>query len=376
MVETPPTRLPAARTRRRRIAILRVGSLGDHLIALPLYKRLRALHADDELSLVSNVPAPGNPKLIGPAGFLPAGLFDTVHGYPVGSGLRQIWDTYRLFRTQHFDLAYYMMPARSPRQLQRDRLFFRASGVKVEGLSAQDATAGTPPRYLPEQQLYEHEMHRIARAIPALRDFGIPTARELSLELSAAERAESAGLLGGRRARCTVAISLGTKLDVNHWGVENWRELVGRLAADGIMDRLLLIGSTDEREESELVRRPWSGESFNLCGRLTVRQSAAAIASAQLFIGHDSGPMHVAAAVGVPIVAVFSARNPAGMWFPLSQNRHIHYTRMECMGCGRLRCEDLHKACIRDITVEDVYASCVRLRQQALHLHVVGGRGF
>jgi heptosyltransferase III len=375
-VNPPPTQLSAARKRRRRIAVLRVGSLGDHLIALPLYHRLRALHADDELSLVSNIQAKGNPKLSGPASFLPEGLFDAIHAYPVGSGFRQIWDTYRLFRGQHLDLVYYMMPARSPRQLQRDRLFFRASGVKVEGLSAKDASAAAPPRYLPEQQLYEHEMHRVARAIPALRDFGTPTARELSLDLSAAEMAESAGLLGCRRARCTVAISLGTKLDVNHWGVENWRALVGRLAADGVMDRLLLIGSTDEREESELVRRQWSGESVNLCGRLTVRQSAAAIASAQLFIGHDSGPMHVAAAVGVPIVAIFSARNLPGMWFPLSQNRQVHYTRMDCMGCGRLRCDDLHKACIRDITVDDVYASCVRLRQQATRLHVVGGRGF
>jgi heptosyltransferase III len=374
-VKTHPTQLSAARKRRRRVAVLRVGSLGDHLIALPLYRRLRELHADDELLLVSNISEKDNPKLIGPARILPGGLFDAVHGYPVGSGVRQIWDTYRLFLGQHLDLLYYMMPARSARQLQRDRLFFRASGVKVEGLSAKDATAAESPRYLPEQQLYEHEMYRLARAIPALRDFGTPTARELSLELSAAERAEFAGLIGSRRARGTVAISLGTKLDVNHWGVDNWRQLVRRLAADGAVDRLLLIGAADEREEGESVRCEWSGESFNLCGRLTLRQSAAAIASAQLFIGHDSGPMHLAAAVGVPIVAVFSARNPPGMWFPLSQNRHVHYTRMDCMGCGRLRCDDLQKACIRAITVEDVYASCVRLRQQAPRLHVVGGRG-
>jgi heptosyltransferase III len=372
-VKYNPNRQSTAR-KRRRIAVLRVGSLGDHLIALPLYQRLRDLHAEDELSLISDIPANANPKIIGPASILPEGLFDAIHGYPVGSGLHQIWNTYRLFRRQRFDLVYYLMPTRTARQLLRDRLFFRASGIKVEGLSAKDATAADPPRYLPALQLYEHETNRLARAIPALRAGGFMNPRNISLRLTPAERNEFEATTESGRARNTVAISLGTKCEVNHWGADNWRQLVRRLDADGPFDRLLLIGSQDEHAECEAVRREWRGKSFNLCGRLTLRQSAAAVASANLFIGHDSGPMHVAAAVGVPIVAVFSARNFAGIWFPLSDRKQVHYTSMECMGCGRLRCEDLQKACIRAITVDEVYASCLRMRQQGPHLAIVGGQ--
>jgi heptosyltransferase-3 len=373
-VKTQPTQPSSARKRRRRIAVLRIGSLGDHLIAMPLYQRLRELHADDELSLISDIPAHGNPKIIGPASILPEGLFDAIHGYPVGSGVRQVWNTFRLFRRQRFDLLYYLMPTRTVRQLRRDRLFLRLSGVKVEGLSAKDATAAEAPRYLPELQRYEHEMNRLARAIPALRQAGIRNPRHLSLRLTVAEKDEFEAATESPRARNTLAISLGTKCDVNHWGGENWRQLVKRLDADDTFDCLLLIGSQDEHAECEAVRREWTGRSFNLCGRLTMRQSAAAIASAQLFIGHDSGPMHVAAAVGVPIVAVFSARNLPGIWFPLSDRRQVHYTSMECMGCGRLRCEDRQKACIRAITVDEVYASCLRMRPQGPHLVVVGGQ--
>jgi heptosyltransferase-3 len=373
-VKTHPTQLSSARKPRRRIAVLRVGSLGDHLIALSLYQRLRELHADDELSLISDIPANVNPKIIGPASILPEGLFDAIHGYPVGSGFRQVWNTYRLFRRQRFDLLYYLMPTRTARQLRRDRLFLRASGVKVEGLSAQDATAAQPPRYLPKLQLYEHEMQRLARAIPALRDCGVMHPRSRSLHLTDAEKGEFEAATESSRARYTLAVSLGTKCDVNHWGVENWRQLVRRLDADGAFDRLLLIGSQDEHAECEVVRREWMGTSFNLCGRLTMRQSAAAIAAAHLFIGHDSGPMHVAAAVGVPIVAVFSARNLPGIWFPLSERRQVHYTSMECMGCGRMRCEDRQKACIRAITVDEVHASCLRMRPQGPNLVVVGGQ--
>jgi heptosyltransferase-3 len=373
-VKSNPIQPSAARRRRRRIAVLRVGSLGDHLIALPLYQRLRDLHPDDELALISDIPANGNPKIIGPASILPEGLFDAIYGYPVCSGLRQIWDTYQLFRRQRFDLIYYLMPTRTARQLRRDRLFFRASGVRVEGLSAKDATAADPPRYLPALQLYEHETNRLARAIPALREGGFMNPRNLSLRLTAAEKHEFEAIAESGRSGNTLAISLGTKCDVNHWGGDNWRQLVRRLDAEGTFDRLLLIGSQDEHAECEVVRREWRGKSFNLCGRLTLRQSAAAIASAHLFIGHDSGPMHVAAAVGVPIVAVFSARNFPGIWFPLSDRRQVHFTAMECMGCGRMRCEDLHKACIRAITVDEVYASCMRMRPQGPHLAVVGGQ--
>ncbi len=335
-----------------------MGSLGDHLIALPLYRRLRAIHANDVLSLISDVPASGSRKLVGPAKILPEGLFDQIWGYPVGSGWRQVRETYGLFRRQRFDLVYYLMPTRSPRQLWRDRLFFRIARVPVVGLRPGDATAWEAPRYLPDTQRYEHEMNRLARAIPALRGASQDVAQDSSLQLTAAERGVCSATLGPWVGR-SVTISLGTKCDVNHWGPENWQQLVRRLSRFGGIDRLVIIGAADEYDECETVRQCWTGEAHNLCGQLTPRQSAAIIAASQLFIGHDSGPMHMAAAVGVPIVAIFSSRNLPGVWFPLSERQTIHYTNIECMGCERLRCDDRQKACIKRITVDEVYASCI-----------------
>ena len=344
---------------KRHIGVLRVGSLGDHLIALPLYRRLRELHVQDTLSLISDALSSGNRKLVGPASILPEGLFDAIWKYPVGSGWRQVLETSRLFRRQRFDLLYYLMPSRSPRQLWRDRLFFRFAGVPVVGLRAGEATALEAPRYLPDVERYEHETNRLARAIPALQDLDFEATPGLSsLQLTAAEHDQCAAMIGSSQGRA-VAISLGTKCDVNHWGLENWQQLVRRLGDSGTLDRLFLIGAADEYEECESLRRLWPGEVRNFCGQLAPRQSAAVIAGSRLFIGHDSGPMHMAAAVGVPIVAVFSSRNLPGVWFPLNERRRIHYTTIECMGCGRLRCEDRHKACIRTITVDEVYASCV-----------------
>jgi len=327
--------------------------MGDHLIAVPIYRRLREMNSEDRLVLITNLPARGNAKLVGPASFLPHSLFDEWHDYPVGSGLMTALTTYRLFRHLQLDRLIYLMPKRTERQLLRDRIFFRLARVPVMGLM--QAVAAEEAAVEAGSSLVEHEMQRLARLI-ALDVRTTP--RDLSIELTPEEHAEAAVLQGGAAAG-TLVLSIGTKLDVNHWGLDNWSALVRKIASLPEIERLVFIGAPDEFADSETLRRNWPRESYNFCGRLAPRQSAAILARASLFVGHDSGPMHLAAAVNVPIVAIFSSRNPPGLWFPLSARKRVHYTKIACAGCGKLRCDELYKECIRRITVGDVFASCV-----------------
>ena len=336
----------------RRVGILRTGSIGDHLIAVPLYRQIKEAHPGDTLVLMCNLPAEGNRKLVGPASFLPESLFDEWLNYPVGSNWQTVAETYRLFRNAKLDLLYYLMPGRNALKLWRDRVFFWLARVPVIGLGGGAAAHGPQPFENPN--LVEHETDRLARSI-AMQARKTP--RDRSIELSDSERAEARAALS--QPECAVVISIGTKLIVNDWGLDKWSHLVRSLATVSKIDRLVLIGSADEYAYSEALRQHWPREALNLCGRLSPRVSAAVLAEARLFIGHDSGPMHMAAAVDVPIVAVFSSRNPPGLWFPLSENKRIHYSVIECMGCGKLTCEELQKECIRRITVKEVFDSCV-----------------
>jgi len=337
---------------RRRIGIVRTGSIGDHLIAVPLYRQIKEAHPGDTLVLVCNLPAPGNRKLVGPASFLPESLFDEWLNYPVGSHWQTVTETYRLFRNANLDLLYYLMPGRDAMKLWRDRVFFWLARVPVIGLGGGAAAHGARP--LENSNLVEHETDRLARSIEMQAR---KTPRDRSIELSDSERAEASAALS--QPECAVVISIGTKLIVNDWGLDKWSQLVRSLATVRKIDRLVLIGSADEYAYSEALRQHWPREALNFCGRLSPRVSAAVLAEAKLFVGHDSGPMHMAAAVDVPIVAVFSSRNPPGLWFPLSENKRIHYSVIECMGCGKLTCEELQKECIRRITVKEVFDSCV-----------------
>jgi ADP-heptose:LPS heptosyltransferase len=96
--------------------------------------------------------------------------------------------------------------------------------------------------------------------------------------------------------------------------------------------------------------------AINLCGKLTPRESAAVFAEARIFIGHDSGPMHLAAAVQTPCVAIFAARNKPRVWFPYGKQHRVVYHQVDCWGCGLETCVAERKKCILSITVAEVLA--------------------
>lgn len=333
--------------------------MGDHLIALPLYRQLRRRHAGDALILVCNLPAAGNPKLISPEELLPKGLFDGYCSFPVGSGLRSSLRKLGLFRSLGLEVLYYLMPQRSRWQRRRDRIFFGLAGVDVPGLTHGSGPVWqeTVPLLEDPPSLVAHELDRLTAQVPGLEGAVARTAASLSLGLSDREISQARELCGSTGG-IRVVLSIGTKCEVNHWGTDQWSSLLRRLVELPSIDEVVFIGSADEFSASETLGAMWNRRWRNLCGRLTARLSAAVLADASLFIGHDSGPMHLAAAVGVPIVAIYSSRNLPGQWFPLSQNKRIHYTLIDCMGCGRLQCPEKDKACIRAITVQQVFESC------------------
>ena len=156
----------------------------------------------------------------------------------------------------------------------------------------------------------------------------------------------------------SIAVSVGTKVQAKDWGRENWRALLGRVAAEFPGRALLLVGAAEESEASEFAAEGWrtngGGPVVNLCGALTPRESAAAIARARLFVGHDSGPMHLAAAVGTPVVAIFAARNIPRQWFPFGKQHRVVYHRVECWGCGLETCIEQQKKCLMSIRVDEV----------------------
>ena len=128
------------------------------------------------------------------------------------------------------------------------------------------------------------------------------------------------------------------------------------------------MGAPEESAASEFAGDGWravpgSGPVVNLCGALAPRESAAALARAEVFLGHDSGPMHMAASVGTPCVAVFAARNKPRVWFPFGRQHRILYHLVDCWGCGLETCTEQRRKCLLSITVDEVLAAATAVLQ-------------
>lgn len=142
------------------------------------------------------------------------------------------------------------------------------------------------------------------------------------------------------------------------WPAEYFGQLARQLAADGI--HTWVFGSAKERELGEEIHRASAGAAVNLCGRTTLTEVVDLAARCLAVVSNDSGPMHIAAATGVPVVAIYGSTTP-DFTPPLTQRKFVHYLRLECSPCFERTCPLIHYNCLRQITPQAVRASLKEL---------------
>ena len=347
----------------KRVLIYRLGSLGDTVVALPSLHLVAGAFPNAERRMLTNFPV----SVKAPAAAAVLAENGLVHGYiryTVGtrspSVLANLWWEIARWRPQ---VLAYLGPARGVKAAKRDARFFSLCGMarQVGVPLTEDMQAH---RTLTHGEL-EPEYSRLARNLHELGDARIDSREAWDLGLTAAEHARAAEALSAAGTRPALAVSVGTKVQSKDWGRENWRSLLAALGERYRGHALALMGAPEENEASEFAAQGWraAGGSdalvLNLCGKLTPRESAACFARAKIFLGHDSGPMHLAATVGTTCVAIFAARNIPRVWYPHGTQHRVVYHAVDCMGCGLETCILQKKKCLTSITVAEVLAECV-----------------
>jgi ADP-heptose:LPS heptosyltransferase len=333
-----------------RILVYRLGSLGDTVIALPCFRLIRSRHPDAEITVLTNLPVSGKAAAI-EAVLENTGLVDRYIPYPVGlRDLRQLGALRRRIAAEKFDLLVSLTASRGLAASVRDYLFFRACGIpKIMGIPWRPRDLEPAPV---GDGLYESEASRLLRRLGWNR--AAAPVDGFDLALTAAEAAEAGRLLEASGIHAPfLMVSVGTKSPLNDWGTANWRALLARLGREFPDHGLVLLGSPDESARSAELAQAWPGPRANLCGVPSPRVSAALLAEARLFIGHDSGPMHLAAAAGVPVIGIFSARCRPGQWFPGGGRTTLLYPH-RFFDLNRMEDPDHQRAAIGSITVDAV----------------------
>jgi ADP-heptose:LPS heptosyltransferase len=341
----------------KKVLVYRLGSLGDTMVALPCFHLIERAFPQAERVLLTNFPvhakAPAAAAVLGSSGL--------VHGYMrYTAGTRNLRELLRLaWRIRRFspDVLVYLTAPRGQRQVKRDALFFRLCGIRriiglptgELGINPYDASTG----------MYEREALRLLRTIRPLGDVNVSDLSNWDLRLTAAETGRAIELLAPLHARPFLACGPGTKMQAKDWGQQNWRELLDRLTAQFPTHALVLVGAKDDSEVSGLASAGWKSPVLNLCGQLTPRESAAVLRHAQLFLGPDSGPMHLAAAYGVPCAIAFSSIDLRGRWFPIGEAHQPIYHPVECAVCKLQVCTEKKKTCIESITVDEMFQAAL-----------------
>ncbi len=336
----------------RNILVIKLRYIGDVLLGTPVLRALRERFPQARLTMVVNL-----------------GTEDILKWNPdvdevlvVGRGeLDAQFRFLNELRRRRFDAVIDLTDG------DRSAVMARLSGAPVRiGFNEEHRWRGL--LYTSVVRVRPGVVHRLERDLEAVRVLGIEPKPWLPvLRTSPEDEAEAARLLeevgiGECEGKGTPPLAMllpGARYWFKAWPVERFAELADRLT--GVVGcRVLVGGDAREREVAEAIRTRSRFAPTVLAGRTTLRQFSAVLKRCALFVGNDNGPMHMAAALGTPVVALFGPSDPA-VWGPRGEQHRIFYKELDCRACFHPDCFRGDQNCMRLITVDEVWAAAQEL---------------
>ena len=346
-----------------RVVVRGVNWVGDAVMSVPALRELRRLFPRARLTLATRPWAEG---IFAGADFIDDLLINDTSSGKTSAVFREA----RAWRTQRFDLAVLFPNSFAPALV--------AALARVS-LRVGYATQGRAPLLthrvgVPEWRGGRHEVFYYLNLVAELERelYGTATveAREPDAMLSVTDaRLREARLLlsenGARPGRPLVAICPGsTNSRAKRWPAERFAAV-----ADKLMERtgaeVFLVGAAEELEISEEVARHMRARPVVLTGKTDLLQTTALLKASDLLVTNDTGPAHIAAAVGCPVVVIFGPTNPITTR-PFSESAEVVRRPPDCAPCMLRDCPIDHR-CMTAITPEDVFeraARALELRQK------------
>ncbi len=327
-----------ARGEFREILIIKPSSLGDVIDALPAVGAIRKRFPSARISWLVKSEW---------AGILKGHrAIDEVIAAPFRWG--EVLQLIQAVRKHPFDLVVDLQG------LLRSALLGYATGAPVRiGFSA--AREGAPWFYTQQVSVPEGVIHAVDRyrtVAKALEcdveavHFDIPASTEYGENV--------------RRRLSEVGLSEATSFALIHptarWESKKWEPTRFAALADWLIREkklpVVFVGSKGEREEVGQILRQMKQPAMNMAGKTTLPELAELIRQAEFFVCNDSGPMHLAAAVGTPVVALFGPTDPRKIG-PYGAGHRVIRKEDGCAGCHRNRCARGNE-CMKAISVDEV----------------------
>ena len=338
-----PWGIPAVKA--RSVLVMQSAFLGDSLLTLPLLRRLKEIMPQARMTVLTMAKTAdifrGTP-------WVDEVLIDDKRGEH--GGLSGPWKISAQLRVRNFDLV--VIPHRS---------FRSALIAKLSGIARRvgfDSSAGS--FLLTDTVPFSWLMHDLERNLSLTEPLGSAAsiaAGESRYVTPPRMNENFESLLAGAGTRLA-GVHPGSAGSTKRWLPERFAELSRRLAAEGLTP--VLVGGPEDAALGERIAQDCG--AVNLVGRTGLEDLKALMGRLNVFVTNDSGPMHLAAAAGVPVVAIFGATTRELGFFPYGPGHRVVEADLACRPCGlhgARECPEGHFLCMRLITVDQVLAACL-----------------
>lgn len=357
--------------RGKRILIIKPSSLGDIIHTLPLVHALKRCAPDCRIGWVVQEVFAAIPESDAAVDrVFPIRIASTsdprasriVYWHALRETVGTLAGLRRLFRAQPYDLVLDLHAS------FRSALIGQANpgGVRIGFADARELNP-----------LFQHQrlrvppshVHALDRNLLFCRHLGCPPIRE-DFFLSSGKEADSRveAFLKGHAVGAgdqLVYIQPAARWATKFWLNERWAEITDRLL-ERQGTRVVFGGSGGDRPRIDAIAGAMARRPLVAAGVLNLAQTAALLKRSALYIGLDTGPMHMAAMAGVPVVALFGPTHPERVGPYGVEGFIARASGLDCLGCRKRQCS--HMACMEGISVDMVLEAALRLLSaRALH---------
>lgn len=331
----------------KRILIIRTDRIGDVALSTPVIKALRDSFPDSYIAFMVRPYAreilEGNPYLdkviIYDKYGIHKGFFSTLM-----FGLRM--------RKEEFDTAIILHPT------NRTHIIAFAAGIPNRiGLNKKLAVFLTKAL---NDKKFLGQKHELEYTLDILRNIGIEVydkslyvpikkSNQVLVDLKLSQR-------GVKSSDSLVAVHPGASCSSKRWPLENFASLIDRIKAN-FDTRIIVVSGPEEVTQATELKKKIKSEIVDLAGETSVGELAALLKRCKLFISNDSGPVHIATAVGTPNVVIFGRKQPGlspKRWGPMGKKDIALHKDVGCRICLAHNCENDFK-CLKAVTVEEVF---------------------
>jgi lipopolysaccharide heptosyltransferase II len=344
----------------RNVLCVRLDSMGDVLMSGPAMSALRAVRPGRRVTLLTSASGAAAGELMG--------CVDEVLRYeaPWMKATGERTDTgpddriLARLRAMDFDAAV-IFTVFSQSALPA-ALLCHLAGIPLRLAHCREKPYGLLTDWVPEREPEELVRHEVRRQLDLVATVGAMEDDErLSVDVPADARERVEALLEEFELQASdrwVVVHPGSSAPSRRYPAEGYVAACRELSElHGV--RIVFTGGPDECELVDSIRAELSDDAHSLAGRLDLPELAALLSLAPLLVAGNTGPVHVAAAVGTPVVDLYALTNPQHA--PWGVPSRVLFRDVACRWCHRSECDKWHHHCLRGVAPSEVAEAAAEL---------------